>query len=880
MGIPHSSEMPRLTVAVVVLLLAAAAMAPPPTGTIATVGTATTPNQLLLADINNGGGLDIFTVDNAVVAGRLSFYLNSGSGTFGAPTVITSNSAQGVAAGAINLDGFIDVVTQTTNPTDAIVWFPSSSGTSFGSALTVITGVFNVQSMAVADLNNDGRNDVVAVEAFPGGSAYFNLNTGSGNFFTGAGTKVSGPVFDQASATYVAELTGDIYKDIVISERAGTIAYLLGSAATTYTTRLNVTQNYPARSISVGNINNAGLTDVAAASDFYSNVCVFMNQGGGVFTQVFVMALPGPRTADLADLDGDGRLDLVISAVGSSTVFQSQRILYWINADTNGPVFYPSQDINSIAFSTVNTPAISRGGDITGDGRADIVYIQGNTISTFIDPNRMSLPVATLSHLQDTILPTATGMTGSINGLAAGAFHGGTILSPLVSLASATASNSIAVVNNSLITNTRTTGLGPFFGLGQSYDRLVTSSTAGSGVLAFDVDKDGITDAVTLVTAPAPQAGAVFFRGALVGYSLTGITTDSAIDDAQFADFDNDGFVDIVIGNRGNSGTVYVYPYRGVSGFVNGLRSLVCTNCGGSGLIQVAAADLDGNCKVQVAVAVNGAITLYRNVSASLWGPGIPTLITSPGATVLELKLVDMNNDCVPDLVWCVSTGVSMMIYSRGTQTFGAPVVIAAAANTASFDVGDVSGDGINDLVVITSTGAALRIQTTAGSFPTSTALAQGFSGGYAIRITDLNADNKRDVLIGAASGGNNYLSLNANFQSPAHNPPTCAACVDPNAPPSPPPPSPATTTATSSPTNTTATGSSGSTSSTSAQSPSTSPAKSNVGVGVGIGVAVLVILILVVVLVGMFVTKKACFKKKDGDAAGKPAKDTALTVI
>lgn len=113
-----------------------------------------------LADFDGDGFLDIVI---AKTGGNVELIRNRGNGTLslGANVSVGVSTALGrVGLSDMNGDGYLDIVTSSTVST-SVFWLQGTGGFSFASPQnTTIAGGFNL-SINFADLNNDGRVDVL-----------------------------------------------------------------------------------------------------------------------------------------------------------------------------------------------------------------------------------------------------------------------------------------------------------------------------------------------------------------------------------------------------------------------------------------------------------------------------------------------------------------------------------------------------------------------------------------------------------------------------------------------------------------------------------------------------------------------------------------------
>ena len=127
--------------------------------------------SVALADINGDGKLDILINDVPFVSGfgyQLSYAPGNGDGTFGQSSVVESSYVvSNVATADINGDGKLDIVLSAEEvagsdvTTGGIVTITGNGDGTFNLPSTVTTGAFFL-GMQVADMNSDGIPDIVA----------------------------------------------------------------------------------------------------------------------------------------------------------------------------------------------------------------------------------------------------------------------------------------------------------------------------------------------------------------------------------------------------------------------------------------------------------------------------------------------------------------------------------------------------------------------------------------------------------------------------------------------------------------------------------------------------------------------------------------------
>ena len=309
--------------------------------------------QAIVDDFNNDGKNDVMVSDLEFSFIYLQGY---GDGTFrsalnyySAPGGGFHPNGVGIASGDFNGDGIPDIVTGDFNNTAATgitVFLSNSTPTNVNGGMQQglpnnPPGSTTLQFVAVGDFNKDGKLDVVATNSA-------NLITcaaqpcGVVEIFTGNGDGS----FTQTPATYVTGSSG-----------TDTTRSVLG--------------------VVVGDFNGDGWPDIAVVNNYSgtsADVAILLNDGTGKFlppTNYALSTLATEITA--ADLNGDGKLDLVVPLYGTSGTAGTAVAVFLGNG--NG-TFKSESDVSL----GMNNPYAAAIGDLNGDGIPDLaVTIEDQT---------------------------------------------------------------------------------------------------------------------------------------------------------------------------------------------------------------------------------------------------------------------------------------------------------------------------------------------------------------------------------------------------------------------------------------------------------------------------------------------------------------------
>jgi hypothetical protein len=341
------------------------------------------------ADVNGDGNLDIIGYDG----GFFAVYLGQGGGVFAQTPLVQLISGSGGFVQPLPADftgdGKADLV-EVDQTTGNAGLFAQSSGTFLGvPALHPPTETAQAfQTVAIGDVNGDGIPDTVAEDVSTEGNGVYapsivaGINDGKGNLTYStlfSGTAVSA---DDISGIepFAVDLNGDGKADLILTSYTG--LYLsLSQANGTYATPVALSYGNKAACeanyIDIGDVNGDGYPDIVVAyggdttcypykGNVPSGFFVFLNNGKGSFTPSFTPFGLSAYLIKLADLNGDGKLDIAITDDNSSNNFY-----YLYDIPGNGDGTFNTGGSQYVLENTVVSSIIP--GDFDGDGKTDLV---------------------------------------------------------------------------------------------------------------------------------------------------------------------------------------------------------------------------------------------------------------------------------------------------------------------------------------------------------------------------------------------------------------------------------------------------------------------------------------------------------------------------
>jgi hypothetical protein len=697
-----------------------------------------------------------------------------------------------VATGDLTGDGFADLI---LGASDGIRVMRNQAGT-FSSPVN-LASLPEPTGITVADFNGDGTNDLAI--ALADGRVAILLNQGGGEFsaprYLTAGAK--------PSAIVSADFNGDGIPDLAVANRdSNDVSLLIGKGDGSFREAVTIGAGSSPRAMVVADFNADGVADLATANFTGNDVSILLGDGRGGFRRAINFAVGnGPVSLATADFEENGRADLavlnqvdrnvVVLLNDGSAAFRNVASINEVTSlvvadvDGDGHVDLVLQSAGQVAgevhvrpgrgdgtFETGYSPLIGAPrvtlalGDFNHSGRQDLAVIGPGrlTVLSGATPASAASPLAltaTTTSLANSPNPAVFGQNVTLTASVSPASATGTVMfydnsaflgTGVVNSGTATYTTGLPVGQHSLVayySGDKT--------YASSYSQFVTQQVLAftTTTLTSSVNPSAFGQNVTLTATVSPSfaTGSVtFFDGTTLLGSRTLAGGKAAISTLLLT-YGTRAIRAVYSGDSLDApATSAVVAQRvGAAGApANGFRALMTfpasTSYGYP--YSVVVGDFNGDGKADLAVSDDnsGVNVLLGNGNGSFQPPVHYAVNYEP----TYMALGDFNGDGKADLAVAYYDGVAILL-GNGDGTFQAAKFFNAGYNPSGIVVGDFNGDGRADIAVANgyyNGTVSVLLGNGDGTFQPATN-SMVTNGAQGIVMGDFNGDGKVDLAVG-----------------------------------------------------------------------------------------------------------------------------------
>ncbi len=585
--------------------------------------------------------------------------------------------------------------------------------------------IYTAKGSATAiDVNGDGKADAVYPD-YQHGHLGISVMLGNGdatfqspNFYASSSTDTG--IAPQGDVTVFGDFNGDGVTDAVLLGKTQIFLFLGradGSFHVAGTLPVTLTGGDQLIGLAVADVDGDGRLDLVINAQFA--IEVDFGKGGGAFRNPVITNIPsgfGFGAMAVGDLNQDGIPDVALQEIYENTVN-----LYFGKADGT---FRVAQALNMPGDGPAQALAIA---DLNGDGIPDLVDALAEVA---LGKGHGAFAPAVYYPVNGDSLLAGGG------GIAVGNFQNNGHLDLVIQ-----AGNGLSILLNG--------------GKGTFIDGVPTTVPGGriACSAAGDFNGDGIPD-----LALSTNSSILIYLGtgkAAAPYKA-GATYPLASDGCPVAgDLNGDGKIDILI-PAGSPTAAYAYLGNGDGTFQAGPSTPLTELC------LFSLADFNGDGILDFVTSTN--LIAYGNGDGSFSTP--VTLV--PGESFVFVATADMNGDGRPDIIATQSGNLLDVLLNNGDGTFR-ETTTASCEDAYYVGVGDADGDGKPDVILSCLAEVGLYLNKGNGSLAAPTILDEPFSEYLSVSaIADVNGDGIADLEV--AEPGNVVVWLGegaGKFASP-----------------------------------------------------------------------------------------------------------------
>ncbi len=334
--------------------------------------------------------------------------------------IATGTTPRSIAIGDINGDGRVDlaITNQASNTVSVLINTSSNGIISFASKVDFTTGIMPV-SIAIGDIDLDGKPDLII--ANEGSNTVSILRNAGNGGVTNFETKADYPTGANPYGIVVGDINGDGLLDVAVTNFNDNTVSILGNTSVngnlSFVAKLDFATGNSPSSIAIGDLDGDSKPDLAIVNSSSGSASVLRNtSNGSIFnfaTKVDFSSGLEPKSIAIGDINGDEKPDLVIGNVNAGT--------YILSVLRNTSAIGALSFLPNVDFATNDSPWSIAIADMDGDGKSDMVSANSNSNTVSILRNIYEPVIQASGNLSalNSIYGTASASTSfTVSGMA------------------------------------------------------------------------------------------------------------------------------------------------------------------------------------------------------------------------------------------------------------------------------------------------------------------------------------------------------------------------------------------------------------------------------------------------------------------------------